>query len=30
MGECWITGDIHGDPNRLSNVHFPEQKETKF
>ena len=27
MGECWITGDIHGDPNRLSNVHFPEQKE---
>lgn len=23
----WITGDIHGDPSRLSTDNFPEQKE---
>lgn len=22
----WITGDIHGDPRRLTTKHFPEQK----
>ena len=23
----WVTGDIHGDPSRLSVSHFSEQKE---